>query len=53
MNEQWARNIRDLCKEQKISFVFVPLGGDAQYPSRFRKGVEHNEVPSQLPRPQE
>jgi protein gp37 len=53
MNGQWARNIRDLCKEQKISFFFSHLAGEARYPSRILKDVEHNEVPPLLPRPQE
>ncbi len=52
MNEQRARNIRDLCKEQKIHFVFSHLAGEARYPCRILKGIERNEVPSLLPRPQ-
>jgi protein gp37 len=47
-NPQWARNIRDLCKERKIPFFFSHVASKARYPSRLLDGVEHNEVPPLL-----
>jgi len=44
-NPQWARNIRDLCKERSIPFYFGQVAGRARYNSRLLDGVEYNEVP--------
>jgi protein gp37 len=42
---QWARNIRDLCKERKIPFFFGHVAGKARYPSTLLDGVEYTAVP--------
>lgn|GEM_PF-493498 len=42
---QWARNIRDLCKERSIHFYFSQTGGKPRYNSRLLDGVEYNGVP--------
>jgi protein gp37 len=44
-NPQWARNIRDLCKERKIPFFFSQVAGKDRYTSRLLDGIEYNEVP--------
>jgi len=44
-NPQWARNIRDLCKEKEIYFYFSQIAGKSRYTSRLLDGVEYNGVP--------
>lgn len=42
---QWARNIRDLCKEKNIPFRFSHVSGRERYPDRHLDGVIYNGVP--------
>lgn len=44
-DEQWARNVRDLCLRRGIPFYFSHTGGRKRYPSRLLDGVEHNGIP--------
>lgn len=39
-NRQWARNIRDLCKEKDIYFYFSQIAGKPRYTSRLLNSVE-------------
>ena len=46
MKEQWARNLRDMCKARNIAFYFKQHAGPH---SQFRPtldGVEHKEFPA-------
>jgi len=49
-NLQWARNVRDLCKEKGIPFRFSAVGGRARYPDRHLDGVIYNEIPPLMPK---
>jgi protein gp37 len=44
-DEQWARNVRDLCSSRGIPFYLSHTGGKARYPGRLLDGVEHNGIP--------
>jgi protein gp37 len=44
-NEEWARNIRDLCKEKDIYFYFSQIAGKSRYTSCLLDGVEYSGVP--------
>jgi len=47
-NPQWARNIRDLCKERGIPFFFGQVAGKARFTSYLLDGVEYIGVPPLL-----
>jgi len=44
-DEQWGRNVRDLCKSRGIPFFFSHTRGYERFPSEYLDGRKHKEVP--------
>jgi protein gp37 len=44
-DEQWARNVRDLCLSRGIPFYFSHTAGRKRHPPRLLDEVEHNGIP--------
>ena len=52
MDPQWARNVRDLCRDRGIAFWFLGHGGMHQK-GTLLDGVQHKAYPARLYAPEE
>jgi protein gp37 len=51
-DDQWARNVRDLCDARGIPFRFGHTGGRKRLPSTLLDGVERKDIPTFFTGPQ-